>query len=79
MYSETEEVLAREATNELTFDENKQFSANLGLNLLSAVKAEVAAQVSRQVGSRVGENRDPDAPLHRRREQVRPVPSDLET
>jgi hypothetical protein len=47
--------LSRESTNELSIDGSGQVEGKFGINVLSAIKAEIAAHVSQQTGQKVGE------------------------
>src|ERR1017187_3063182 len=47
--------VSRESTNELSVDTSSQLTGKVGLEVLSAIKAEIEAQVSRQTGQKIGE------------------------
>ena len=47
--------VSRKSTNELSIDTSGKFSAKVGLDVFSAIKAEIEAQVSGQTGQKIGE------------------------
>jgi hypothetical protein len=47
--------VSRETTNELSIDTGSQITAKVGLDVFSAIKAEIEAQVSQQTGHKIGE------------------------
>jgi len=47
--------VSRESTNELSIDTSSQLGGKVGLDVLSAIKAELEAQVSQQSGQKIGE------------------------
>jgi hypothetical protein len=47
--------VSRESTNELSVDTSSQLGGKVGLEVLSAIKAELEAQVSLQTGHKIGE------------------------
>jgi hypothetical protein len=51
----TERVVERESTNELSVDTSIHLDGTLGLDILSAISADIEAHVSRETGHRIGE------------------------
>jgi hypothetical protein len=47
--------ISRESTNELSIDTRNQLGGKIGLDILSAVKADIEAQVMQQTGHKIGE------------------------
>ena len=47
--------VSRESTNELSVDTSSHLGGKVGLDVLSAIKAEIEAQVSQQTGHKIGE------------------------
>jgi hypothetical protein len=47
--------VSRESTNELSIDRSREIEGKFGINVLSAIKAEITAHVSRQTGQKIGE------------------------
>lgn len=47
--------VSRESTNELSVDTSSHLGGRIGLDVLSAIKAEIEAQVSQQTGEKIGE------------------------
>jgi hypothetical protein len=46
--------VSRESTNEISVDTNKQLGGKVGINILSAIQADIEEQVSHQTGQKVG-------------------------
>jgi hypothetical protein len=47
--------VSRESTNELSIDTRSQVGGKIGIDVLSAIKAEIEAQISQQTGRKIGE------------------------
>lgn len=60
----TDRQVSRESTNELSVDVTKEISGNVNLQVLSAIKAEVAAQVSKTTGCKIGDKVSESQTLH---------------
>jgi hypothetical protein len=60
----TDRQVSKESTNELSVDVTKEVNGKLDLEIISAVKAEVAAQFSRTTGCKIGEKVTESQTLH---------------
>ena len=60
----TDRQVSKQSTNELSVDVSKELSGTLGVQIISAIKAEVAAHVTQQTGYKVGETVTESQTLH---------------
>lgn len=60
----TDRQVSKASTNDVSVETTQQLSGNVNVQVLAALKAEIAGQLSKQVGSKVGETVTESQTLH---------------